>query len=88
MAERMALHFSSVGLRFSPASTDLLRAREAAMASLRARPFRLLALEEHERRVSAEREAEIEKHEAEEVKKQKLVNTRRKGVSAGPRNST
>lgn len=77
-----------LGLRFSPASTDLLRAREAAMTSLRARPMRLFALEEHERRVAAGRDSEIADATAKEADRLKNLNSRRKGVSAGPRNYT
>lgn len=73
-----------LGLRSSPASTDLLRAREAAMTSLRARPLRLHALSRTERRAEAERDADIEAHAAAERERLKLVNSRRKGVFLTP----
>ncbi|KAH8047644.1 ion transmembrane transporter [Aureococcus anophagefferens] len=53
-----------LGLRSSPASTDLLRAREAAMTSLRARPC-ASTRSRTERRAEAERDADIEAHAAE-----------------------
>ena len=73
-----------LGLRFSPASTDLLRAREAAMTSLRARPMRLHALSRTEKRAESERAMEIDDHNAKETERLKLQNTRRKGVFLTP----
>ena len=54
------------------------------MVALRARPMRLVALEEHERRVAAERDSEIADAAAKEAERLKLVNSRRKGVAATP----